>query len=282
MRKKIIKKMTNLAILSALSIIFYQFLKFPLPFIFPSFLDVQFSNLPVILAGFVFGPVEACLVVLIRFIVKLPFSSTAFIGETADLIIGCLVGITASLIYKKFHTKRGGIMALIVSSAVWVVTAVIANAIFLLPWYIEQYGKGAVIGLLEVIPGLTGQNYLLYYIVFAVIPFNLLLATIVSLVTFFVYKRISFLYKEEIAERLQTKVNYDALVIGITVVGMDILILIGTLIWNKNVFIVSEKNSILDVSITIIGYLAVLIFGIYLIIVNQIKNKKIKQNQVNN
>ena len=90
MRKKQIKKITLVGILAALSVIFYIFLKFPLPFIFPSFLDIQLYNLPVILAGLIFGPAESLVVVLIRFVIKAPFTSTAYVGEVADLIINSL------------------------------------------------------------------------------------------------------------------------------------------------------------------------------------------------
>lgn len=275
MRKKQIKKMTHVAILAALSVILYMFLKFPLPF-FPSFLDVQFSNLPVIIAGFVFGPIEACVVVLIRFIIKIPFSSTAMVGEIADLVIGCLVGITVSLVYKKFHTRKGGIMALISGVIVWVVAAIIANAVFLLPMYIELYNLDAVLGLLSVIKGINADNYLLYYIAFAVIPFNLLLAVIVSFITFFVYKRVSFLYKEQIDERMKESVSNEGIVIGSTIIAFDLLILMGTLLWKKSTFEVSKNNTKLDIAITILGYVVIFGLGCYLIIRNILKNKKNK------
>ena len=54
--KKTIDYMTKIAILAALSSILYFIPKFPLPFLFPSFLEIQFSNLPAILGGFILGP----------------------------------------------------------------------------------------------------------------------------------------------------------------------------------------------------------------------------------
>lgn len=278
MKNKQIKKIAHIAILSALSIIFYMFLKFPLPF-FPSFLDVQFSNLPVIIAGFVFGPIEACIVCLVRFIVKIPASSTALVGETADLIIGCLVGIVTSVIYKKMHTKKGGVLALASGCIVWVIGACISNAFILLPWFMKTYGDGAVLGMLQVIKGLNEDNYMLYYICFAVIPFNLLLSVTVSAITFFVYKRVSVLYKGEF-ESENKGLSYNSLIIGCAIIVLDLAILVSTIIFKEATFIVSDRNPLSDVILVIVAYVVVALFGLYLIIQNIIKNKKYHQENL--
>lgn len=275
MKRKQTKKIAHLAILAALSVVFYMFLKFPLPF-FPSFLDIQFSNLPVILAGFVFGPLEACIICVIRFLVKAPATSTALVGETADLIIGCLVGITTSVIYKKIHTKKGGIIALVVGSIVWVGAACIANGFILIPWYMKTYGENAVLGMLSYMKGINEHNYMLYYILFAVIPFNLLLATIVSLITFFVYKRVSGLYNREFNEsEEEQKKNYDSLIIGSAIIIMDLGTLIATIIFKKSSFIVTDSHPVIEVVMMIVAYVVVALLGVFLIVKNVIKNKKI-------
>ena len=71
-RKQTIRKMCMIGILSALSIILY-FIKTPLPF-FVSFLEIQFSNLPVLLGSFMFGPIEGAMIAIVRTIVKIPFT----------------------------------------------------------------------------------------------------------------------------------------------------------------------------------------------------------------
>lgn len=272
MQRKKIKKIVHLAILSALSVVFYMFLKFPLPF-FPSILDIQFSNLPVIIAGFAFGPIEACIVAIVRFIIKIPASSTMLVGETADLIIGCLVGITTALIYKKHHTKKGGIIALISGSIVWIIGAAIANNFILLPWFVKMYGETAVLGMLSYLKGINVNNYQLYFIIFAIIPFNLLLASIVSLITFFVYKQVSNLYNNEFKEEDENKGNNDGIIIGTTIIVMDLLIFIGMVIFDHQIFSI-KNNSLTEVILVITALLIVMILGIFLIIKNLQKNKK--------
>lgn len=200
--KQILNYMTKVAIFSALSAILYFFPKFPLPFLFPSFLDIQFSNLPAILGSFVLGPLGGALIVIIRTLIKLPFSSTACVGEFADLIIGLATVLTSSIIYKKNKTKKGGLIALCFGVVAWILMAVIANYSFLIDFYAKFYadfgGMAMIVATCQkVLPNITLDNFMLYYIFGAVIPFNSLLSIIVSLVTFLVYKRVSIFFKKD-------------------------------------------------------------------------------------
>lgn len=194
--------MTKIAIFSALSTILYFFPKFPLPFLFPSFLDIQFSNLPAILGSFVLGPVGGCLIIIIRTLIKLPFSSTACVGELADLLIGLATVLTSSLIYKRHKTKKGGAIALVFGVVSWVLMAIIANYTFLIDFYAKFYadmgGMDMIVSVCQkVLPNINRDNFMLYYILGAIVPFNLLLSVIVSIVTFLVYKRVSILFKKD-------------------------------------------------------------------------------------
>lgn len=188
------KKIALTAILSTLATILYMFIKFPLPMLFPSFLDFQVSNLPAIIGGFLLGPVYGSLIVIIRFLIKLSFTSTQYVGELADLIIGLAVVISSSIIYIKNKTRKGALIALTTSTVIWVITSVLLNRYVLVPFYIELVFKGdvnAFVNFCKIIPGINEQNYMQKYLVYAVLPFNLLLSISVNLITFLVYKRLS-------------------------------------------------------------------------------------------
>lgn len=199
-RKQILDKITKIAIFSALSYILYFVPKFPLPF-FPSFLEVNFSLLPALLSGFALGPIGGSIVVLIRFVLKLPFTHTQGVGELADLLIGLGVILSSSLVYLKNKTKKGGTLALVIGSLTWVFMGIITNYFINIPFYINAFFGGnlePLLGMLQkVIPSVTSENYMIKYILFAVIPFNLLLSVTCSVVTFFVYKRISDIFKKD-------------------------------------------------------------------------------------
>ncbi len=193
MSKKSVVKLTVVANLTALSVLLY-FLKFPLPFIFPIFLEIQFSNLPAIIGGFALGPIGGSLIVFIRFLIKLLASKTAGVGELIDLLIGLSVVLVSSIIYMKNKTKKGAMYASLAGVLTWTLIAVLANYLFIVDFYIEFYFKGDIaplLGMLAVIPNINAENYMGKYLLYAIIPFNLLLSSLVFSVTFLVYKRIS-------------------------------------------------------------------------------------------
>lgn len=196
MNKNRVLSIVIIANLTALSVLLYFFPKIPLPFIFPSFLELQLSNLPAVIGGFALGPLAGSAIVVARTIIKLPFSSTAYVGEIIDLIIGASTVLTSSIIYRKLKTKRGAIYAMLAGMAVWTTVAVLANYWFVIDFYIEFYFNGNVdplVGMMSVIPGINAENYMEKFILYAAIPFNILLSGLVYGVTYLVYKRISSL-----------------------------------------------------------------------------------------
>ena len=142
-RKEKINWIVKVSIFAAMSSVLYC-LRFPLPF-FPSFLDVQFSNLPAILAGFIFGPFGGAIVIVIKTLLKLLIQSsgTGGVGEVADLVIGLIVVIPSSIIYQKNKTKKGGVIALLVAGTCWVVGSVAANYFFLIDFYANIFEGGS-------------------------------------------------------------------------------------------------------------------------------------------
>jgi riboflavin transporter FmnP len=193
MNRKKVLAITKIGIFAGLSTVLY-FIKFPLP-IFPSFLEIQFSILPAIIGGFSMGPLGGVLIVFVKFLMSLPFSKTAYVGDFADLIIGGITVLVTSLVYHKYKTKKGGLIALLWGSLAWIVAGVLANYFILVPAYLKLFFNDDLEGFLQlcrvVIKDINADNYMMKYIIYAVIPFNAIIAVVVSTVTFLVYKKIS-------------------------------------------------------------------------------------------
>lgn len=193
------RKIAFIGVFSALSIVLY-FLRFSLP-MFPSFLKLQFSMLPIIICGFCYGFKTGFLILLIKTIigVMISFASSFGIGEMADFFIGLTTLFASTFVYNRNKTLKGGIFALITGTIAWIVSACILNYFVLIPLYIN-FGVvpdvETFVAMCKVIPGINSENYLIKYIVYAALPFNLIIATLVSLVTFFVYKKVSNLIKK--------------------------------------------------------------------------------------
>ena len=194
-RKRIIRFIAVTSVMSALSIGLY-FLRFPLPF-FPPFLKVQFSALPLLMLGLLEGPIAAVIGLVLKTLLSLAFSHSLFIGELADFLISLCAVLSASLFYHFHKTKKGGAIALLLSTISWIIGGAIINYFILIPFYVNAYGFDAVFGMLKIIPGITEDNYLIYYILFANIPFNVMLSIVVNVVTYFTYKKVSNIIKRE-------------------------------------------------------------------------------------
>lgn len=185
----------KLAILTAISFILYAFVKFSLPFMFPSFLDMQISELPALLAGFSMGPVSGCLVVLFKCLLKFPMSGTAYVGEATDILMGIALVLPASIIYRIKKDKKHALIGLLVGTATFVIAGIIVNRFISIPFYLELYFHGNFAPLLGMVPykNVTESNFYTYYLLLGVLPFNLMRCIIMSALTFVLYKRLSVL-----------------------------------------------------------------------------------------
>lgn len=185
---------TVIAILTAISLILYLFVKFPLPFIFPSWLDFQISDLPALLGGFAIGPVAGAIIIVLKCVLKILFgmSSTANVGEFADILVGIAFVVPAALIYKKYRNKKSAIVGLAVGTLSAVIISLLANAFILIPFYAKNYGMEAIVGMVQVLyPDVNADNFLSFYLPLAVAPFNILRCLLSGVITYFVYKPLS-------------------------------------------------------------------------------------------
>ncbi len=196
LKKMTTKQMSIIAIFGALSVVLYYFAKFKVPF-FPSWLDIQFSDVPALLTTFMYGPVTGVLVIVVRFFCKLPGTSTAGVGEFADLLIGVTLCIVAGLIYKKHRSFKGALCAMAIGMAAGTLMATISNWLILIPAYkgIAGFPQKILTSTMDtIISGgngvVTDANFMLYYLFVAVIPFNLFRYTLVFVITLLLYKRL--------------------------------------------------------------------------------------------
>ena len=188
------KNITRIAVFTALSFVLYMFVKLPLP-IFPQFLELQFSDMPALLTGFMMGPLSGAIVIILRTLLKLPFSHTACVGELGDLIIGLAFVLTASFIYKYRRTLQGAVISLLAGIFSTTVVAIIINRVLLIPFYSWYMGFDNIMGLVALVfPSVTRESFYFFYLLGAVLPFNLLRGFICAIVTFLLYKQLKRLF----------------------------------------------------------------------------------------
>ena len=85
-----IRKLTVTAMLSAVAFVL-MFLDFPIPMIMPSFVQMDFSDLPELLGAFALGPVYGVLISLLKNLIHLLLaSSTNGVGELCNFLFGAV------------------------------------------------------------------------------------------------------------------------------------------------------------------------------------------------
>ena len=198
-KKMNVKQMGVIAVFAALSVILYYFGKFNLPF-FPSWLDVQFSDVPAILVSFMYGPLSGVITIFVRFFCKLPGTMTVGVGELADLLIGLAMVIPTGLFYKKHRTLKGAFISIGIGMASGTFVGVVANWLILIPAYINlaHFPMAALVKTMDgIISGGNGvvveSNFMVYYLFVGVLPFNLFRYVLVFAITILLYKRLSML-----------------------------------------------------------------------------------------
>ncbi len=169
-----------------------RFLETPLP-LMPGFLKLDFSNIPALIGGFALGPVAGTAILLIKNLIYLPFTSTLGVGEIADFVISATLILPASLIYKYHKSRKGAVAGMAAGSALMsFVAGPLMNYFVLIPFYAAVFFGSSVDAIIDlaaaVNPGITS---VWTYILFAVVPFNIVKCLAVCVVTGLLYKPLS-------------------------------------------------------------------------------------------
>ena len=168
-------------------------LDFPLLFLAPEFYKVDFSELPVLLCGFYLGPTATVACEGVKIILKLLFkgTSTAFVGDFANFVVGCSLVLPATVIYHAHKSKHSAIIGLIVGSLTMSIFGSAFNAVYLLPKFAQLYGipLETIVGMGTKING--SIHNVTTFVMLCVAPLNLLKSSVVSVLTMLLYKRVA-------------------------------------------------------------------------------------------
>lgn len=166
------RKIATLGVFAALSFA-VSLLEFP---IFPqaAFLELDFSNLFVMLMGFAFGPVEAFIVLIIKELLHIPIGSTGGVGELANILMGFAFLIIPATAYYFKKGLKVVIPTLVAATVLQTAAALLCNRYITFPLFM---GGGAKDAFFELFP----------FIIF----FNLIKGAIISVLCIILYKYLS-------------------------------------------------------------------------------------------
>lgn len=183
-QSKKLNKMIKIALLATIAVVL-MFIEFPMtPF---PWLQIDLSEVPALMGGFAFGPMAGVIIIILKNILYVLFKGTSsgFVGQIANIIIGVSLILPATILYKRKKTKKTAIIGMIIGFFTIQIGGIIANKYLLIPLY---GGEAAVLG---------GKTFM-YYIIFGLLPINGVKSLLVSSITYTLYKKLSVaLFKVE-------------------------------------------------------------------------------------
>lgn len=170
-------RIAKLALLTALAYV-VTFLEFP---VFPAapFLQLDFSNVFVLLGGYLYGPLAAILISLLKECLSLLDSGTNFVGEVANFLINFAFFIVPTVVYRYKKGLKWVIPMLAAGTLLQVAASLPVNRYINFPLFMGEAAASYFAGLW-------------WY----VLLFNLIKGVAVSAVTVLLYKRVSWLFKK--------------------------------------------------------------------------------------
>ncbi|UXV30857.1 ECF transporter S component [Mammaliicoccus sciuri] len=175
------KRLLTVSMLIAISFIL-MFLKFPLPFL-PPYLTMDFSDIPVLVATFAFGPVSGILVALFKNVLNFLIVSHEPIGNTANFLASICLVIPTYYFYRMKKSKLFMGYGLSVGTILMTILMSLMNYFVLLPLY------GQIMNLADI------ANNLKLIVSAGIIPFNLIKGIVISVIYIIIFDKLKSIIK---------------------------------------------------------------------------------------
>ena len=179
--------MVMTAILAALSSAL-MFFSFNVP-LMPSFIKMDLSELPALIASFCMGPLSGATVCLVKNLVNLFFTTTGGVGELSNFILGIFFVVPAGLIYKYKPNYIGAIIGSLVGAISMAILRVFSNYFVVYPVYTAFMPMDAIIGMYKAIN--PSVEDLWDCLIWFNMPFTFIKGMISAVITIAVYKKLT-------------------------------------------------------------------------------------------
>ncbi len=194
-RTSSIRKLTVTAIMSALSLALMM-IEFSVP-IMPAFIKFDLSELPALITAFAFGPFYGVLVCLIKNLLHMPMSSTQFVGELSNFLLGAVFVFAAGMFYKIRHNRKFAFIGSLVGAFAMAVACFFVNFFITYPIYMKiLIPEEAILGMYKAI--LPSMDTIWKCILVFNVPFTFFKGLVSVAVTFLIYHKLSPILKGKI------------------------------------------------------------------------------------
>ncbi|UFJ41291.1 ECF transporter S component [Brevibacillus humidisoli] len=179
------RKLVLLAFLGAIAFALY-YLEFSIPLV-PTFLKLDVSTLPGLVGGLMFGPVAGMVVELLKNILHFFFKNSdgLLIGEIANFLAGASFIVATVAIQRRYKTVKAFVAGLVLGTLLMTLLMALGNYYLLLPAYAMMYQISV-----EDLLAMFQMDSLWSYIVYAIVPFNLIKGLVLSLIAYPIYLKL--------------------------------------------------------------------------------------------
>lgn len=194
MKKQIdTRTIAAVGVLTAVAVVL-QYLEISIPLV-PSFLKLDFSDLPELLGAFAFGPLAGILITFLKNLIHMLVSQSGFVGELSNFLLAIVFVSAAGLIYKRKKTKAVALLAGLSGSAAMAIACIPINYYIIYPMYYKILGlsEEAVLGMCRaILPSVKSifQSLLIFNL-----PFTLVKGILCIIIAMLIYKPLSPILK---------------------------------------------------------------------------------------
>lgn len=188
-----VRKMTVTAMLSAIAFVL-MFLDTAVP-IMPSFIKLDLSELPALVATFALGPVCGVIVCLIKNLLHLLITTTGGVGELSNFILGAAFVLPAGLIYQHKKTKKNAIIGAIVGALAMAIISFPSNLFIVYPVYYNFMPKDVIIAAYQALVPFANIDSIAKCLLLFNVPFTFVKGLISAIITILIYQPLRPLLK---------------------------------------------------------------------------------------
>ena len=142
--------------------------------------------------GFFLGPSAGIICMALKVVLKvlLKGTTTAFVGDLANFVVGCAFVLPAVIIYHTGKSKKSAIWGMVLGTVIMAVFGSAFNAVYLIPKFSELFELplDAIIGMGQAIHGSIDDVYSLAAL--CVAPLNIVKGVMITILTLLLYKHV--------------------------------------------------------------------------------------------
>lgn len=192
MRNAKVKWLVQMALLSAVATVLMM-LSFNVP-LMPSFIKLDLSELPALLASFLFGPISGATVCLVKNLVNVLFTTTGGVGELSNFILGVCFVVPAGLIYRFKKSRSSALIGSLAGAVLMAVVSVFSNYYVTYPVYTAFMPMDVILDMYRAIN--PNVETLWDALIWFNMPFTFVKGLLSVALSFLIYKPLSHLFKK--------------------------------------------------------------------------------------